>query len=155
VDGAIHRAGGPSILEECQRIVAKIGSLPAGKAAMTTGGRLPAKYVIHTVGPRYRGGSQGEAKTLASCYRESLRIADEHQVESIAFPSVSTGIYGYPIENAAAVAIAAIAEVLPTLSHTRHARFVLFDDATCAAYVNAAEDIPLRHKSAVFEKGKP
>jgi O-acetyl-ADP-ribose deacetylase (regulator of RNase III) len=154
VDGAIHRAGGPSILEECQRIIAKIGSLPAGKAAMTTGGRLSAKYVIHTVGPRYRGGSQNEAKTLASCYRESLRIADEHEVESVAFPSVSTGIYGYPIEAAAGVAIAAIAEVLPALSHTRHVRFVLFDHATCAAYVNAAEDIPLRHKSAVFEKGK-
>src|ERR1700675_2192128 len=83
VDGAIHRAGGPSILEECKRITAKIGTLPAGKAVMTTGGRLAAKYVIHTVGPRYIRASRHEAEALGSCYRESLRIADEHQVSSV------------------------------------------------------------------------
>jgi O-acetyl-ADP-ribose deacetylase len=153
VDGAIHRAGGPSILGECQRIIAKIGNLPAGKAAMTTGGRLPAKYVIHTVGPRYRDGRSGEAKTLDSCYRESLRIADENQVASVAFPSVSTGIYGYPVAEAAVVALEAIAGALPGTSHTRHVRFVLFDTETCTAYVRAAEDLSRRINSAVFEKG--
>ncbi|MBZ5665723.1 MAG: macro domain-containing protein, partial [Acidobacteriia bacterium] len=86
VDGAIHRAGGPSILQECKRIVAKIGTLPAGKAVITTGGRLLAKYVIHTVGPFYGGGRQQEAETLASCYRESIRIADDHGIGSLAFP---------------------------------------------------------------------
>src|SRR5450755_2089663 len=93
VDGAIHRAGGPSILQECNRIVAgmKTGTLPAGKAVITTGGRLPAKYVIHTVGPVYGGGRQHEAETLASCYRESIRAADDHGVRSLAFPSISTG----------------------------------------------------------------
>jgi len=97
VDGAIHRAGGPSILQECKRIVAKIGTLPAGKAVITTGGRLPAKYVIHTVGPVYRGGQQREAETLASCYHESIRIADDHGIRSLAFPSISTGAFGYPV----------------------------------------------------------
>ena len=92
VDGAIHRAGGPSILEECKRIVAKIGRLSAGKAVLTTGGRLPAKYVIHTVGPIYRGGDSSEsATTLASCYHESLQLADDHAITSVAFPSISTG----------------------------------------------------------------
>src|SRR6202142_3354056 len=93
VDGAIHHAGGPSILQECKRIVArmKTGTLPAGKAVITTGGRLPAKYVIHTVGPVYRGGKQREAETLASCYRESIRVAADHGVRSLSFPSISTG----------------------------------------------------------------
>ena len=104
VDGAIHRAGGSSILEECKRIVAKIGRLPAGKAVLTTAGRLPASYVIHTVGPIYRDGSQHEAETLASCYRESIRLADDHGIHSLSFPAISTGAYGYPIDEAAEIA---------------------------------------------------
>jgi O-acetyl-ADP-ribose deacetylase (regulator of RNase III) len=155
VDGAIHRAGGPAILEDCQRIIAKIGRLTAGKAAMTTGGRLPAKYVIHTVGPRYVDGSRGEAETLASCYRESLRIAGDHQVQSVAFPSVSTGIYGYPVQEAAEIAVRTVAEALPSGMHPGHARFVLFDLATCKAYVWAAEKL-FKEKfthCAIFEKG--
>src|ERR1700731_4019503 len=96
VDGAIHHAGGPWILQECKRIVAKIGALPAGKAVITTGGRLPAKYVIHAVGPVYRGGPQHEAETLASCYRECIRLADDNGIKSLAFPSISTGAFGYP-----------------------------------------------------------
>jgi O-acetyl-ADP-ribose deacetylase (regulator of RNase III) len=155
VDGAIHRAGGPAILEQCQRIIAKIGRLPAGKAAMTTGGRLPAKSVIHTVGPRYVDGSHGEAETLASCYRESLQIAEDHRVQSVAFPSVSTGIYGYPVQQAAEVAVGTVVDVLPSRTHVRHARFVLFDVATCKAYVGAAEKLfqeKLAH-CAIFEKG--
>src|SRR5208282_134990 len=97
VDGAIHRAGGPSILQECRRIAAgmKTGTLPAGKAVLTTAGRLPARYVVHTVGPVYRGGRLNEAETLASCYRESLRVADDHGIRSMAFPSISTGDFGY------------------------------------------------------------
>src|ERR1035441_6543684 len=117
VDGAIHHAGGPSILQECKRIVAKIGTLPAGKAVITTGGRLAAKYVIHTVGPVYRGGGQREAETLASCYRESIRVADDHGIRSLAFPSISTGAYGYPVKEAAAVAIKAALDALPDTTH--------------------------------------
>src|SRR6204780_3366282 len=126
VDGAIHRAGGPSILEDCKRIVAEIGRLPAGKAVITTGGRLAAKYVVHTVGPIYRGGKQREAETLASCYRESIRVADDHGIQSLAFPSISTGAYGYPVQDAAAVAIKAVIEVLPGTTHVQLVRFVLF-----------------------------
>jgi O-acetyl-ADP-ribose deacetylase (regulator of RNase III) len=152
VDGAIHHAGGPSILQECKRIVAKIGTLPAGKAVITTGGRLPAKYVIHTVGPVYRGGGQREAETLASCYRASVQIADDHGIRSLAFPSISTGAFGYPVDKAAEIAVRTIAETLPDCVHLMQVRFVLFDMATCKAYVEAAEKLaqqPLAN-SAIF-----
>ncbi len=157
VDGAIHRAGGPSILQECKRIAArmKTGSLPAGKAVITTGGRLPAKYVIHTVGPVYPGGQQHEAATLASCYRESIRTADDHGIKSLAFPSISTGAFGYPVDEAAAIAVRTIIEALPPCAHVEHVRFALFDMATGKAYVRAAEKLsqqPLAI-SAIFEKG--
>jgi len=154
VDGAIHRAGGSSILEECKRIVAKIGRLPAGKAVLTTAGRLPASYVIHTVGPIYRDGSQHEAETLASCYRESIRLADDHGIHSLSFPAISTGAYGYPIDEAAEIAIKAVTEALPATTHLNLVRFVLFDIADCKTYVHAAEKNsrdPLL-KSAIFEK---
>jgi len=155
VDGAIHRAGGPSILQECKRIVTKIGTLPAGKAVITTGGRLPAKYVVHTVGPVYRGGQQHEAETLASCYRESIRIADDHGIKSLSFPSISTGAFGYPVPGAAVIAVRTIVEVLSPCAHVEHVRFVLFDIATCKAYVKAAEKIPHESpaNSVIFEKG--
>jgi O-acetyl-ADP-ribose deacetylase len=155
VDGAIHHAGGPSILQECKRIVAKIGTLPAGKAVITTGGRLPAKYVIHTVGPVYRGGRQHEAETLANCYRECIRIADDHGIKSLAFPSISTGAFGYPVHEAAPIAVRTIIEALPPCAHVEQVRFVLFDIATREAYVRAAEKISRepRVTSAIFEKG--
>ena len=155
VDGAIHYAGGPSILKECKRIVAKIGTLPAGRAVITTGGRLPAKYVIHTVGPVYRGGQQHEPETLASCYRECIRMADDHGIKSLAFPSISTGAFSYPIDEAAAIAVRTIAEALPSCAHVDHVRFVLFDIATCKAYVRAAEKLSQQQPttSAIFEKG--
>jgi len=155
VDGAIHHAGGPSILNECKRIVAKIGNLPAGKAVITTGGRLPAKYVIHTVGPVYRGGHQHEPETLASCYRECIRLADDHGIKSLAFPSISTGAFGYPVHQAAEIAVRAIIEALPPCAHVEHVRFVLFDSATREAYVRAAEIISREPAatSAIFEKG--
>ena len=154
VDGAIHRAGGPSILEDCKRIVAEIGRLPAGKAVLTTGGRLPAKYVVHTVGPIYRGGNQREAETLASCYRESIRLAEDHAIRSLAFPSISTGAYGYPIHEAAEIAVSTVVEHLPQGTHLLHVRFVLFSAADCQTYVRAAENIfrELPPKSAIFEK---
>jgi O-acetyl-ADP-ribose deacetylase len=141
VDGAIHRAGGPSILAECKSIVAKIGRLPAGKAVLTTGGRLAAKYVIHTVGPVYDRGDRGEAQTLASCYRESISIADDHAIASVAFPSISTGAFGYPVHEAALVAVETVAKALASSTHVKHARFALFDEGTIRAYTIAAEKL--------------
>ena len=155
VDGAIHRAGGPSILKECKRIVAKIGQLPAGKAILTTGGRLAAKYVIHTVGPVYRGGREHEAETLSSCYCESIQVADDHAIRSLAFPSISTGAFGYPVHEAAEIAVRTTVDVLPQCTHIGQVRFVLFDIATCKAYIRAAEKLSeqLVANSAIFEKG--
>jgi O-acetyl-ADP-ribose deacetylase (regulator of RNase III) len=141
VDGAIHRGGGPSILKECQRIVTEIGQLPAGRAVITTGGRLPAKYVIHTVGPIFSGGQRGEAVTLASCYRESIRLAEDHAVTSVAFPSISTGAYLYPVTEAAKIAVSATVESLRLTTHVRLVRFVLFDVRTLEAYSRAAEKL--------------
>jgi O-acetyl-ADP-ribose deacetylase len=149
------RAGGSSILQDCKRIVAKIGTLPAGKAVITTGGRLSAKYVIHTVGPVYRGGKQHEAETLASCYRESVQLADDHGIRSLAFPAISTGAYGYPVYEAAEVAVRTIVEALTSCAQLERVRFVLFDVSTCQAYVRAAEKFsqtPLA-SSFTFEKG--
>jgi len=139
VDGAIHGAGGPAILAACQAIVAEIGRLPAGKAVITTAGRLAARYVIHAVGPIYSGGHGGEAETLASCHRESIRLAEEHALRSLAFPAISTGAYGYPVADAARVAVSTVAEVLHGTTHLTQVRFVLFDLSTLKAYVHAAE----------------
>ena len=141
VDGAIHRAGGPSILAECKKIVAGIGRLPAGQAVITTGGRLGAKYVVHTVGPVYGGGGRGEAETLARCHRESIRLADEHGARSVAFPAISTGAYGYPPYEAAPVAITAAIEALKSATQVELIRFVLFDASTLRAYIAAAEKL--------------
>jgi O-acetyl-ADP-ribose deacetylase (regulator of RNase III) len=151
VDGAIHRAGGASILAECKRIVAEIGRLPAGKAVITTGGRLAARYVIHTVGPIYSGGRCGEAETLASCHRECIRLADEYAVKSLAFPAISTGAYGYPVAEAAEVAVSAVVDALRSTTHLAKIRFVLFDLSTLRAYSSAAENLRdsktgLRHR---------
>ena len=110
--------------------------------------------MIHTVGPIYRGGKQREAETLASCYRESIRVADDHGIQSLAFPSISTGAYGYPVHEAAAVAVKTVADSLPATSHVLLIRFVLFDIADCKTYVRAAEKISHRLPAgfAVFEK---
>src|SRR5688572_8706837 len=104
VDGAIHRAGGSRILEECMQIRAKQGGCKTGEAVITTGGNLPAKYVIHTVGPVWNGGNNNEAQLLADCYKHSLELAVKHGIESIAFPNISTGIYGFPKREAAFIA---------------------------------------------------
>ena len=148
VDGAIHRGGGPTILAECKQVIKGIGHLPAGHAVITTAGQLPAKHVIHTVGPIYRDGTRGEAETLANCYRDSLRIADEHGLKSVAFPSISTGAYGYPIEAAAEVAVSAVLQALAPARHVSSVRFVLFDAATLNAYVAAAKKL----KKVIDEK---
>jgi O-acetyl-ADP-ribose deacetylase len=141
VDGAIHRAGGPAILTECRQIVSNIGRLSAGKAVITTGGRLSAKHVIHTVGPIYRDGEHGEAETLASCHRESIRLADEYELKSVAFPAISTGAYGYPVADAAPIAITAALGAVASASCVALIRFVLFDLSTVRAYERAAQKL--------------
>ncbi len=141
VDGAIHRAGGPAILEECQRIVAGQGRLPAGKAVMTTGGNLAAKYVIHTVGPVWHDGNSGEAELLESAYRESLRLAVEKHLTSVSFPSISTGAYGYPVDLAARVALKAVISFLMESPALKEVAFVLFDSHTFAAYASALGEV--------------
>ena len=141
VDGAIHRAGGPAILEACKEIVARIGDLPAGQAVATNAGQLAARYVIHTVGPFWSGGKRGEAETLASCHRESIRIADELQLASIAFPAISTGAYGYPVDQAAQVAVSSAAKALQEATHVREVRFVLFNPLFLEYYAKAARSL--------------
>jgi len=141
VDGAIHRAGGPVILQACKEIVARIGRLPAGQAVATPAGRLAARYVIHTVGPVWSGGKRGEAETLASCHRESIRIADELQLASIAFPAISTGAYGYPVDQAAKIAVSSAAQALQQANHVCEVRFVLFDAHTHEQYANVAQSL--------------
>jgi O-acetyl-ADP-ribose deacetylase (regulator of RNase III) len=140
VDGAIHRAGGPAILEECKQIVAKQGRLPTGQAVITTGGKLPAKYVIHTVGPVWRGGNNKEAALLESAYRESLKLAAEHKLTSISFPSISTGAYGYPLAEAAEIALRTTASFLnKQATSLKEVVFVLFDGRSYQAYATALE----------------
>lgn len=112
VDGAIHRAGGPDIMRELDEIRAQIGSCPSGSAVVTGAGLLPARYVFHAVGPRYNDGQHGEAEKLASCYITCLGLAADHGVNSLSFPSISTGIYGYPIDEAAGVAVTTVANWL-------------------------------------------
>ena len=151
VDGAIHRAGGPAILAECRQIVAKIGRLPSGQAVITTGGRLGAKYVVHTVGPVY-GAIPSDAEKLASCHRASIRVADEHGVRSIAFPAISTGAYGYPVHEAAPVALSAAIDALSSANSVKVCRFVLFDAATVRAFERAAVKIQQSNPSFKIEK---
>ena len=138
VCGAIHRAGGPAIGEECRRVRTERGPLPPGKAVATIAGNLPAQYVIHTVGPVWNGGSRGEAEVLTRCYRESMRVADELKLHSIAFPAISTGIFGYPVERAAWVAIPTIIAALPSVHHLVCVSIVLFDKPTLDVFARAA-----------------
>ncbi len=140
VDGAIHRRGGPDILAECKRIRAELypDGLPTGQAVVTTAGRLPATWVVHTVGPVYAE-SQDRSGLLALCHTESLRVAAEVGARSIAFPAISTGVYGYPIGEAAAVAIRAVLDT--TSASLDLARFVLFDEASYQAFRATLEDV--------------
>ena len=139
VDGAIHRSGGPKILEECMKIVSKQGKLPAGKAVITSGGNLSAKYVIHTVGPIWQNRANDESQLLASAYRESLKLADINKLQSISFPSISTGAYGYPVDQAAKVALQTVMAFLKTATSIKEVVFVLFDSRTYEAYKKAAQ----------------
>jgi O-acetyl-ADP-ribose deacetylase (regulator of RNase III) len=141
VDGAIHRVGGPSILAECKTIVTKIDRLAPGKAVITNSGRLPSKFVIHTVGPIYRNGKSGEPETLASSHREAIRLADDHALQSLSFPAISTGAYGYPIAEAAQIAVRTAAQELSATTHLKAIRFILFDASTLRAYETAAQKL--------------
>ena len=142
VDGAIHRAGGPAILEECKQIISRQGRLPTGKAVITTGGNLKARYVIHTVGPIWHGGDKGESQLLSSAYQESLKLAAENNLASVSFPSISTGAYGYPVAEASKVAIrAAISFLRQGRTSIEQVRFVLFDSATLSSYSSALREI--------------
>jgi O-acetyl-ADP-ribose deacetylase (regulator of RNase III) len=140
VDGAIHRKGGPEILEECRRVRAERypDGLPTGQAVATTAGQLPARWVIHTVGPVYSR-SEDRSHLLASCHTESLRVARELGARTVAFPAISTGVYGYPVEEAAPVAVAA---VRPFEDQFEEIRFVLFDDRTFRVFQQALEGAP-------------
>jgi O-acetyl-ADP-ribose deacetylase (regulator of RNase III) len=141
VDGAIHRAGGPAILEECKVIRAKRGSLPAGRAVITSAGHLPCRHVIHTVGPVWNGGTKNEPELLASCYRESLKLAAANGIRSIAFPSISTGAFGYPVDAAAGIALTTVRDTLPEAGAVEEVRFVLFSDPDLEAYSAVLESL--------------
>jgi len=135
VDGAIHRAGGPAIMRELDAIRERQDGCPTGGAVATTAGLLPARYVFHAVGPVYRGGEQGEAELLASCYRTCLQLACERSISSISFPSISTGAYGYPVREAAAIAVREVSAHLGGAdSSVREAAFVLFSRSDYDVY---------------------
>ncbi len=137
VSGAIHRAAGPELARECR----KIGHCATGDAVITGGYRLPARHVIHTVGPVWHGGGQGEAELLASCYRRSLAVAQENALATIAFPAISTGIFGYPPDEAAEVAVRAVAETLPRCPGITQVIFCCFDDACVERHRRAIEKL--------------
>ena len=139
VDGAIHAAGGPQILEECRAIKTRLpdGRLPRGQAVATTAGRLPARWVVHTAGPIWSA-SQDRSEVLRSCYRESVRLADELGARSVAFPAISAGVYGWPMDDAARQAVAGVRAA--DVHHVLEVRFVLVDDAALAAFEAALSD---------------
>ncbi|MEE9164727.1 MAG: O-acetyl-ADP-ribose deacetylase [Nitrospinota bacterium] len=137
VDGAIHKAGGPTIMDEC----GKIGGCPTGEARLTTGGNLMAKYVFHAVGPIYRGGAHGEPELLKNAYLSCLKLASENAIKSIAFPSISTGVYGYPIEDAAKIALTTVIDYLKTHQEINLVRFVLFGSGAYSKYEKVLKGI--------------
>ncbi|HEU0234559.1 MAG TPA: O-acetyl-ADP-ribose deacetylase [Gallionella sp.] len=137
VDGAIHRAAGPELLQACRLL----GGCKTGEAKLTKGYRLPAKFITHTVGPVWRGGTHGEPELLASCYRNSLRVAADHGAHSIAFPCISTGIYGYPVELAARVAVETVNSSLPQFGSIREVIFCCFSAGDFAVYRKLVDGI--------------
>jgi len=143
VDGAIHRRGGPQILDECEALRRQTwpAGLPTGQAVMTSGGRLKARHVIHTVGPVWAGGQNGEPADLADCYVNSLRIAKDRGLKSVAFPSISTGAYGYPVEKAARIALKTVKDFVEREKWPPEVTFVLFSDRDMKAYQGAMEGL--------------
>lgn len=141
VDGAIHRAGGAAILEACKKIVAARGGCPTGEAVITTGGNLPAKYVIHTVGPVWQGGSSGEAGLLAACYKNSLQLALQNGCTSIAFPAISTGVYRFPKPAAATIAVQTIHQFVSTTKGFSSILLVSFDEENYKLYQSALQQL--------------
>src|SRR5512141_3147985 len=137
VDGAIHRAAGPELLAECR----KLGGCETGSAKLTAGYKLPARYVIHAVGPVYRTGKHGEAALLASAYRSALELASEQHVSSLAFPAISTGVYGYPMQEAARIAFRTIIDYLAEHPEITLVRYVLFDDRVLAIHERALQEV--------------
>lgn len=144
VDGAIHRAGGPQILAECKEIRARQGTLPTGRAVITGGGRLKARYVIHTVGPVWSGGKKGEDELLRSAYRSSLILAKEKGIRSVSFPSVSTGIYSFPVDRAARIALREVRDFVSNNPGFEEVRFVLFSAPVLKEFETAWEEINSR-----------
>lgn len=134
VDGAIHRAGGTEIMEACNKIREEQGGCPTGEAVITTGGNLPARYVIHTVGPVWRGGKNDEARLLENAYLNSLKLAEKYSIRSIAFPNISTGVYGYPLEEAADIAIHAVNLYLSQDTHIEKIIYVCYDERSYQIY---------------------
>jgi len=141
VDGAIHRAGGPQILAECKEIRARQGTLPTGRAVITSGGRLKARYVIHTVGPVWSGGKRGEDELLRSAYRSSLTLAREKGFRSVSFPSISTGIYSFPVDRAARIALREVRDFVSNNPGFEEVRFVLFSAPVLKEFETAWEEI--------------
>ncbi|KYK21504.1 RNase III inhibitor [Thermoplasmatales archaeon SM1-50] len=137
VDGAIHRTGGPTIMKECR----KIGGCPTGKAVITTGGNLKAKYVIHTVGPRYQEGTRNEAALLKSAYLESLKLASKKNLKSVAFPAISTGVYGYPLNEAANIALQTTIDYLKEHQDITLVKFVLYDQNSYNIFIEELKKI--------------
>jgi O-acetyl-ADP-ribose deacetylase len=140
VDGAIHRAGGPKILEECKAIRAKQGGCPTGEAVITSGGNMKTKYVIHTVGPVWSGGSRNEGKLLRNAYYNSLNLAKENSVKSVSFPSISTGVYRFPIDKASRIALNTVKEFVQNHNFAE-IRFVLFSERDLKVYEDALKEI--------------
>lgn len=138
VDGAIHRAAGPELLRECRLL----GGCEVGEAKVTQGYRLPAKFIVHTVGPVWRGGKHGEPELLASCYRNALQVAADRGAHSIAFPCISTGVYGYPLEQAARIAVETASSSLPGLGSIREVIFCCFSDGDSAVYQKLVNAVP-------------
>lgn len=134
VDGAIHRKGGPKILEECMQIRNNQGGCPVGEAVITTGGNLPAKFVIHTVGPVWHGGNKNENELLASAYRNSLKLGEEHHLATIAFPNISTGVYGFPKKPAAEIAVNTVKQFMQSAKMLKEITFVCYDEENYRLY---------------------
>jgi O-acetyl-ADP-ribose deacetylase (regulator of RNase III) len=139
VDGAIHRAGGPAILEQCKAIVERQGRCAPGRAVITTAGKMPSKYVIHTVGPVWRGGVCREERLLADAYRNSLQLASDYHLQSVAFPNISTGIYGFPKDKAAEIAVRTVREFLKADGKIMKVVFACYDEENYSLYQNLLE----------------